>query len=289
MHMSDWYYAHDGQQKGPVPISELERLASQGEFEPEKDLVWREGMDDWKPAAEVADFGLTKNAGPDASGSAADNSDPYATPGSSYDEASPLAGAELPAVKPAKFALFAVPYILGTLGVLAGYGMMLPEYLRVFQEAVEAGPEAPAPQWPVMPPLVSGITIISFILMLIGMVFGLIYLHRAWVLLQPHTKVSTPGKAVGFLFIPLFNLYWVFIAYWRWSQEWNRLVAASPSHPKSPRVTEGLFLTYAILSTAGTLFGALALLPMLIIQLMVVKSLCNVVNYGAHSRAPEPA
>ena len=31
--MSDWYYAHDGQQKGPVPVSELQRLADNGEFD----------------------------------------------------------------------------------------------------------------------------------------------------------------------------------------------------------------------------------------------------------------
>ncbi|MEM1084012.1 MAG: DUF4339 domain-containing protein [Verrucomicrobiota bacterium] len=37
--MSDWYYSHEGQQKGPVPVSELQRLAAEGQFDPEKDLV----------------------------------------------------------------------------------------------------------------------------------------------------------------------------------------------------------------------------------------------------------
>lgn len=54
--MSQWYYAHGGQQKGPVPISELQRLASAGDFDPENDLVWREGMDDWKPAVTVPEL-----------------------------------------------------------------------------------------------------------------------------------------------------------------------------------------------------------------------------------------
>jgi len=51
--MSQWYYAHGGQQKGPVPLSELQRLADNGEFDPENDLVWKEGMDDWKPGSTV--------------------------------------------------------------------------------------------------------------------------------------------------------------------------------------------------------------------------------------------
>lgn len=51
--MSQWYYAHGGQQKGPVPLSELQRLAANGEFDSENDLVWKEGMDDWKPASTV--------------------------------------------------------------------------------------------------------------------------------------------------------------------------------------------------------------------------------------------
>lgn len=54
--MSEWYYAHGGEQKGPVPVSELQRLASTGDFDPASDLVWRDGMDDWKPASTVEEL-----------------------------------------------------------------------------------------------------------------------------------------------------------------------------------------------------------------------------------------
>ena len=66
--MSDWYYAHDGQQKGPVPTSELQRLAANGGFDAEKDLVWKEGMDDWKPASSVPELvAALRPAAPDLS------------------------------------------------------------------------------------------------------------------------------------------------------------------------------------------------------------------------------
>lgn len=48
----DWYYLIDGEQIGPVPTADLKELAETGVLHP-SDLVWKEGMPDWKPAAQV--------------------------------------------------------------------------------------------------------------------------------------------------------------------------------------------------------------------------------------------
>lgn len=40
-----------------------------------------------------------------------------------------------------------------------------------------------------------------------------IILYRSWEQIQDGRARTTPGKAVGFLFIPFFNLYWIFEAY----------------------------------------------------------------------------
>ncbi len=48
----DWYYARGGKQMGPVPSTELKRLAAAGELTPD-DLVWREGLSEWAPAGSV--------------------------------------------------------------------------------------------------------------------------------------------------------------------------------------------------------------------------------------------
>jgi len=50
--MSQWYYAADGQQAGPVEETELKNLSSQGKIKPDT-LVWKEGMADWKPFSEI--------------------------------------------------------------------------------------------------------------------------------------------------------------------------------------------------------------------------------------------
>lgn len=105
--MSDWYYSHDGQQKGPVPISELERLVSNGNFDPEKDLVWREGMSDWKPVGSVPELQLRTDQPPESVSHtfespepAADPENPYAAPAVQSADHYPTDGSELPEIQP---------------------------------------------------------------------------------------------------------------------------------------------------------------------------------------------
>lgn len=43
-----------------------------------------------------------------------------------------------------------------------------------------------------------------------SMVLSYIILYRSWNLIQDGHARTTPGKAVGFMFIPFFNFYWVF-------------------------------------------------------------------------------
>tara|TARA_Y100000815_G_C13267951_1_gene471846 strand:- start:24 stop:638 length:615 start_codon:yes stop_codon:yes gene_type:complete len=47
-----WYYAENGERKGPVSESEAARLAQDGTIGPDT-LVWSEGMQDWAKAATV--------------------------------------------------------------------------------------------------------------------------------------------------------------------------------------------------------------------------------------------
>ena len=56
------------------------------------------------------------------------------------------------------------------------------------------------------------VAIVLFVLLVLTFVFGCLILHELWSLIPTHKARTTPGKAVGFLFIPLFHLYWVFIA-----------------------------------------------------------------------------
>lgn len=49
---AEWHYSVGGQKHGPVTTGELRRLAKSGQLA-EGDLVWKEGMSEWRPAARV--------------------------------------------------------------------------------------------------------------------------------------------------------------------------------------------------------------------------------------------
>ncbi|MCA9072810.1 MAG: DUF4339 domain-containing protein [Planctomycetaceae bacterium] len=48
----EWYYLIDGEQLGPIPAADLKELADSGVLQP-SDLVWKDGMPDWKPAGQI--------------------------------------------------------------------------------------------------------------------------------------------------------------------------------------------------------------------------------------------
>ena len=53
--MSDWYYALNNEQKGPVNESEIKTQLATHKL-PADTLVWKEGMDNWTPASQLAAF-----------------------------------------------------------------------------------------------------------------------------------------------------------------------------------------------------------------------------------------
>src|SRR5271163_4728255 len=53
--MSDWYYAANNEQKGPINESELKANFAANKL-PVDTLVWKDGMDNWTPANQVAAF-----------------------------------------------------------------------------------------------------------------------------------------------------------------------------------------------------------------------------------------
>lgn len=71
--MSEWYYSKDGAQLGPVSEAELGNLLAAGTLDAQTVLIWKSGMADWIPAAQVPEF-----AQPAAAGT------PYAAPASGF-------------------------------------------------------------------------------------------------------------------------------------------------------------------------------------------------------------
>ncbi|MBN2164424.1 MAG: DUF4339 domain-containing protein [Pontiellaceae bacterium] len=86
---------------------------------------------------------------------------------------------------------------------------------------------------------------IGIIPLVAGAVLEYIMIYRLWTIIQDGKAQTSPGKAVGFLFIPFFNLYWAYVAYVGLAQDMNRF--CENRNISGPRVSEGLALAYFIL------------------------------------------
>ncbi|MFD0893057.1 DUF4339 domain-containing protein [Luteolibacter ambystomatis] len=256
--MSNWYYESNGTQAGPVTMEVVLAMVGRGELGPAS-LVWTDGMPGWQAVSQTSALAVVSSPTPAPAPVAPGGFNPYAPPSVAYQPAPVPEMRGFPFVKRANYGLSMALLLSGFAGIIVGaIGM-------------EANPRNE---------VVFGIFAgVGGILLLVGAIQFLIYLYRAWLVLQPHTSRSTPGKAVGFLFIPLFSIYWKFVAYWRWSEEWNRLVANV--RPGAPRMTEGVFLAYAITGAAALIAGAFAALPSIILFLIAMRQVCNAVNYAA--------
>lgn len=94
-------------------------------------------------------------------------------------------------------------------------------------------------------------------LLVLMTVYWCILLYRHWSLLQGHGARTTPGKAVGFGFIPFYCFYWWFVAYAGLATDNNRHLAEAGI--TSVRMSRGLAITYCIL---GVLCCTIGLIPM---------------------------
>src|SRR5262249_2059524 len=103
--------------------------------------------------------------------------------------------------------------------------------------------------------------------------------HKAGAQLQDGSARTTPGKAVGFLFIPFFNYYWVFVAYRGLAQDLNAHVRRREL--AAPPVSESVALTGCILKVvAGVLgfvpiLGALLVIPAVVFDLILLRQIAE--------------
>lgn len=128
------------------------------------------------------------------------------------------------------------------------------------------------------------VTTIGLNLLVAAMAYLMVLLYRVWrhVIressssgLQP--SITSPGKAVGFLFIPLFNLYWVFVAIGRLPQDLNTLAAArqvsGTVNPFLGYATAVLLVVSAIpvipfVNSIAPLVVSLVLMPLFVIRVV---------------------
>ncbi len=109
-------------------------------------------------------------------------------------------------------------------------------------------------------------------------IITLIFIHKIWEAIQDGYARTTPGKAVGFMFIPIFILYWQFPVYWGFAKDFNKLILRRGL--SIAPISEGLFLAYPILYLCILIpfVGIVAALGAIIIHLYIINIACKKVN-----------
>ncbi len=125
----------------------------------------------------------------------------------------------------------------------------------------------------------SYIIYLGVILLIIGWIYFMVLIYRIWRfsiyqsrLLNLPPSIESAGKAVGYLFIPFYNFYWIFIAYGKLPKDLNKIAGQKSINYG---MNNGLGIAIAVLTLAGIIplvgyffdfLNAFILAPILISQ-----------------------
>jgi hypothetical protein len=243
-----WFYALRNQQQGPVNEDVLKTLLQDRTIDGST-LVWKEGLAQWTPLTqtELVKFLPTPTSMPTAA--------PIVPASPAYPQQPVAAGAYQPYntqfQKPASVRIkelndtFLAYWIL----LLAG--------------------------------TVTAIIFIGIPALIAAVVLEYILLYRYWQVIQDGYARTTPGNAVGFLFIPFYNFYWLFVAITGLSKDMNAYIARHGV--AAERVSEGLALAFPILILCSWIpyvdifTGIAALIIMIILLNQWKKASCAII------------
>lgn len=111
--------------------------------------------------------------------------------------------------------------------------------------------------------------------------------YRMWAAIQDGHASVTPGRAVGFLFIPLFNIYWATKAIAGFADDYNMYVKRRSI--AAHKLRYGLLLAYVVLVLADLVpfLNIVAGPAMYIVGMVLIAQVCNAVNSLGHGVADQ--
>lgn len=180
--------------------------------------------------------------------------------------------------KPVSTAFYLVSYIGGSIlgGILLVIGIV---GIAGGAAAAEDGNEAGK----VFAGVGGLLLVLGILFCLYAFIISMVLYYKMWDAIQDGHARTTPGMAVGLMFIPFFNLYWMFQAIWGYSKDYNAYlqrhqVAAQP-------LPENLFLIYCIMTIASMVpyVGGLVALACLVILIILLVKICGAINALANA------
>jgi len=228
---TQWYYSQNGVQQGPVPESTIIQYINSRTINADT-MMYRNGMSNW---ARLADTELTLQL---PQGIAVPLRKPQQPPQPRQATQMPVQQ-QYPAVPEDSEAIL----------------KKLNNYFMFF--------------WISLATCV--IPILGVLGMISAIVFNCLFHYTIWTQIPPSIAKTTPGKAVGFRFIPFFCFYWWFVAFWDLGKNMNQALEERGSNY---RVNTTLALIMCVLNCSCGLFifAPIFIIPV-IGQILMVLSL----------------
>lgn len=111
--------------------------------------------------------------------------------------------------------------------------------------------------------------IVGAVMLIIAKIFSSILLYRLWSSVPSDYRSISPGRAVGFCFVPIFCFYWFFVAYPGLVSETSKVTGT--------RGPYGLAIAYAVLLCATPLFAwHIMLIPIILLSQYVIWLLMTI-------------
>lgn len=104
-----------------------------------------------------------------------------------------------------------------------------------------------------------------------GGVLQYILIYKFWQIVQDGFARTSPGKAVGFLFIPFFNFYWLFVAYFGLSRDFKSYIERHLPYGSVRKPHPALALSYLI-------FGWVFVLGYFVLMIFMFGSLISLAS-----------
>lgn len=124
MAQDTWFYTREGNRLGPVSFEALQTNARDGALNPRLDMVWTQGMAEWKSSGEVEGL-FEKRASSEAPESLAPPADPYKAPAQDSVSAAMSLEGDWPGARRRMFLIMTILFpVLWNLGFAFGAGIL---------------------------------------------------------------------------------------------------------------------------------------------------------------------
>ena len=280
--MKEYYYLVNNEQKGPVSLENLRALNISRDT-----LIWTEGMSDWKPAGQVAEVASALPPVPPPNPQAANPRPPSpgltepvfpeSQPKPLFSEVDPFGNVQEHSSGPevdhvpgtilvnqvnTRFTAYSIFYFL-TLAIV---------FIGIVIIAVMAVENARDEEVGIAAAMIFGT---AFLTGIGALVANCMLTYAAWENIQDEPSVrSTPGKAIGLLFVPLWHYYQIFVTYRGLVEDMNGYIMSRGYH-NSEYINLGI-ATGACVSRACMAIpyiGTIAWLPQIVLQFMMMSQI----------------